>query len=61
MTGWCNSRDTTGEGCELFCNSCFNKQSVTVTVTVTGQPEGPVASVTATRLRAVAAMMNRIR
>ncbi len=30
-----NSRDTTGEGCELFCNSCFNKQSVTVTVTVT--------------------------
>jgi hypothetical protein len=30
------SRDTTGEGCKLFCNSCFNKQSVsTVTVTVT--------------------------
>ncbi len=29
-----NSRDTTGEGCKLFCNSCFNKLSVTVTVTV---------------------------
>ncbi len=28
-----NSRDTT-EGCKLFCNSCFNKQSVTVTMTV---------------------------
>ncbi len=23
-TGRRNSRDTTGEECELFCNSCFN-------------------------------------
>ncbi len=27
-------RRNTGEGRELFCNSCFNKQSVTVTVTM---------------------------
>jgi hypothetical protein len=33
-TGRRNSRDTTGEGCKLFCNSCCNKLSVTVTVTV---------------------------
>jgi hypothetical protein len=38
-------------GCELFCNSCFNEQSVTVTVTVrtwTGwkliQGQGPQGS-----------------
>ncbi len=28
-----------GEGCKLFCNSCFNKLSVTVTVTVTPPTE----------------------
>ncbi len=39
----CNSRDTTGEGCELFCNSsqCFTQQSVAVTVTESDS-SGPV-------------------
>jgi hypothetical protein len=32
VTGRRNCRDTTGEGCKLFCNSCCNKLSVTVTV-----------------------------
>ncbi len=50
-TGRRNSRDTTGEGCKLFCNSCCNKLSVTVTVTVCQRFNDSADMVTMTMLR----------